>query len=344
VGRVNFDLLAELCRTPGAPGHEAPIRTVVERELGPLADECWTDPLGNFVARKAGSGPRLMLCAHMDEISFMIQHIEDSGFLRVLPLGGFDAKTLTAQRVIVHGREDLLGVMGTTAVHLMSEEDRQRPPKLEDFYVDVGLSAERVRELVRPGDVVTRERELARLGNLVTSKSLDNRAGLYVLIEAMRALGPHECEIFAVAAVQEEVGLRGARVAAARIRPQLALAMDITLANDGPGTAAHQHVSTIGGGAAIKVYDTSVIVPARVVEHLLAVAVERGIAHQLEIMPRGGTDTRELQLSGDGAVAGCVSIPTRYVHQSVETLDPEDLDASVALVAAFCETAQALVD
>ena len=340
---VNFALLAELCRTPGAPGHEEAIRDVVARELAPLADECWTDPLGNFVARKGGPGPRLMLCAHMDEIAFMVQHIEDSGFLRVLPLGGFDAKTLTAQRVVVHGREDLLGVMGTTAVHLMSEEDRKRPPKLEDFYVDVGLPAERVRELVRPGDVVTRERELARLGDLVTSKSLDNRAGLYVLVEAMRALGEHECEIFAVAAVQEEVGLRGARVAAARIRPQVALAMDITLANDGPGIAAHQHVSTIGGGAAIKVYDTSVIVPVSVVDHLLEVAAARDIDHQLEIMPRGGTDTRELQLSGDGAIAGCVSIPTRYVHQSVETLDPADLDAAVALVAAFCETAQRLV-
>ncbi len=301
---VNFALLAELCRTPGAPGHEEAIRDVVARELAPLVDECWTDPLGNFVARKGGPGPRLMLCAHMDEIAFMVQHIEDSGFLRVLPLGGFDAKTLTAQRVVVHGREDLLGVMGTTAVHLMSEEDRKRPPKLEDFYVDVGLPAERVRELVRPGDVVTRERELARLGDLVTSKSLDNRAGLYVLVEAMRALGEHECEIFAVAAVQEEVGLRGARVAAARIRPQVALAMDITLANDGPGIAAHQHVSTIGGGAAIKVYDTSVIVPVSVVDHLLEVAAARGIAHQLEVMPRGGTDTRELQLSGDGAIAG----------------------------------------
>ncbi len=342
--RVNFDLLAELCRTPGAPGHEEEIRRVVARELAPLADETWTDPLGNFVARKAGSGPRLMLCAHMDEISFMVQHVEESGFLRVLPLGGFDAKTLTAQRVIVHGREDLLGVMGTTAVHLMSDEDRKRAPKLEDFYVDIGLPVERVRELVRPGDVVTRERELSRLGELVTSKSLDNRAGLYVMIEAMRALGDHDCEIFAVAAVQEEVGLRGARVAAARIRPDVALAMDITLANDGPGTPAHQQVSIVGGGAAIKVYDTSVIVPAVVVEHLLEVAEARGIRHQLEIMPRGGTDTRELQLSGDGAIAGCVSIPTRYVHQSVETLHPDDLDASVALVAAFCETAQALVD
>jgi putative aminopeptidase FrvX len=258
-----------------------------------------------------------MLCAHMDEISFMVQHVEDSGFVRILPLGGFDAKTLTAQRVIVHGREDLLGVMGTTAVHLMTDEDRKRPPKLEDFYVDVGLPADAVRDLVRPGDVVTRERELTRLGDLVTSKSLDNRAGLYVMIEAIRSLAAHECEVFAVAAVQEEVGLRGARVAASRIRPQVALAMDITLANDGPGVAAHQQVSTVGGGAAIKVYDTSVIVPANVVDHLVSVAEEREIPHQLEIMPRGGTDTRELQLSGDGAVAGCVSIPTRYVHQSV---------------------------
>lgn len=340
---MNHDLLAELCRTPGAPGHEERIREVVARELTPLADEMWTDPLGNLVARKAGPGPRLMLCAHMDEISFMVQHIEDSGYLRVVPLGGFDPKTLTAQRVIVHGREDLLGVMGTTAVHLMSEEDRKRAPKLEDFYIDVGLSAERVRELVRIGDVVTRERELSRLGDLVTGKSLDNRAGLYVMVEAMRALGAHECDIYAVAAVQEEVGLRGARVAASRIRPDIALAMDITLANDGPGTPSHQHVSTVGGGAAIKVYDTSVIVPAAVVDHLLAVAAERGIPSQLEIMPRGGTDTRELQLSGDGAIAGCVSIPTRYVHQSVETLHPDDLDASVALVAAFCETAQALI-
>lgn len=341
---MNFDLLSELCRTPGAPGHEEPVREVVARELAPLADECWTDPLGNFVARIGGTGPRLMLCAHMDEIAFMVQHVdEDSGFLRVIPLGGFDPKTLTAQRVIVHGRRELLGVMGATAVHLLSAEERKKPPALEDFCIDVGLPGEVVRDLVRPGDVVTRERELTRLGDLVTAKSMDNRAGLYVMVEAIRALGDHDCEIFAVAAVQEEVGLRGARVAASRIRPQVALAMDITLANDGPGVPPHKRVTCVGGGAAIKIYDTSVIVPARVVDHLNRVATERGIAHQLEIMPSGGTDTRELQLSGDGAIAGCVSIPTRYVHQSVETLHPDDLDAAVALVAAFCETAQVLV-
>lgn len=341
---MNLDLLTLLCETPGPPGREERVREVVRRELEPHADSIEVDPLGNLVARRAGrGGPRLMLSAHMDEIGFMVTHVEDAGYLRLIPLGGFDPKTLTAQRVIVHGRTDLLGVLGTKAVHLMSDEEKKRPPKLEDYFVDVGLPAERVREHVRPGDVVTRERGMARLGDLVTCKSLDNRAGLYVMIEAFRALGDHECEVVAVASVQEEVGLRGARVATQRVRPRIGLAIDITLANDGPGAKPHERITRLGEGAAVKVYDTSAIVPAALVDHLVELGRERGIPTQLEVMVRGGTDTRELGLSGDGAAAGCVSIPTRYVHQVVEACHPDDLDACVALVAAFCETAQALV-
>ncbi|HMM48247.1 MAG TPA: M42 family metallopeptidase [Miltoncostaeaceae bacterium] len=342
---MNLDLLSELCETPGTSGREERIRALVRRELEPLCTEVEVDPLGNLIARRAGSGgPRVMLAAHMDEIGFMVTHIEEGGFLRVLPLGGFDPKTLSAQRVIVHGREDLLGVFGSRPVHIMTDEEKKQPPKLEDFFVDVGLPAERVRELVRRGDVVTRERGLTRLGDLLTGKSLDNRAGLYVMIEAMRALGEHRCEVVAVATVQEEVGLRGARVATGRVRPDVGLAIDITLANDGPAAKPHERITEVGAGAAIKVYDSSVIVPGEMVDHLVAVAQARDIPHQLELMTRGGTDTREVQLSGDGAIAGCVSIPTRYVHQVVETCHPDDLDACVALVAAFCETAHELVE
>lgn len=341
---MNLELLTELCETPGAPGREERVRAVVRRELEPHADAVEVDPLGNLIARRAGGGgPRLMLSAHMDEIGFMVTHVEDGGFLRLIPLGGFDPKTLTAQRVVVHGREDLLGVLGTKPVHLMSDEEKRKAPALDDYFVDLGLPAERVRELVRAGDVVTRERAMARLGDLVTCKSLDNRAGLYVMIEAFRALGDHACEVVAVASVQEEVGLRGARVATARVRPRIGLAIDITLANDGPGAKPHERITSIGGGAAIKVYDTSAIVPGELVDHLVALASERGIPSQLEVMVRGGTDTRELGLSGDGAPAGCVSIPTRYVHQVVESCHPDDLDACVALVTAFCETAHTLV-
>jgi tetrahedral aminopeptidase len=340
---MRLPLLSELCEAPGPPGREERVREVVLRELRTTCDDVEVDPLGSVIGRRAGEGPRLLLSAHMDEIGFMVTHVDEAGFLRVVPLGGFDPKTLTAQRVMVHGREDLLGVMGSKPVHLLSDEEKKRAPKLADFFIDVGLPGDRVRELVRPGDVVTRERTMARIGDLVTCKSLDNRAGVYVMIEALRALGEHRCEIVAAATTQEEVGLRGARVAAARVRPQIGLAIDITLANDGAGAKPHERVTTLGGGAGVKVYDTSTIVPTRVVDHLVRVAEERGIPHQLEVMPRGGTDTRELQLSGDGAPAGCVSIPTRYVHQVVETCHPDDLDAAVALVAAFCETAHELV-
>lgn len=340
---MDIDLLTTLCETPGAPGREHRIREVVMRELSPHVDEVSVDPMGSVIATRRGrGGPRVMLAAHMDELGFLVSHIDDEGFIRLVTLGGFDPKTLVAQRVMVHGREDLLGVMGSKPIHIMSDEEKKRLPKAEDFYVDTGLPVDRVRELVRKGDSVTRERTLARLGDLITCKSLDNRAGLYVMIEAVKRLGDHGCEIVAVATTQEEVGLRGARVAAARVKPDIGLAIDITLANDGPGAKPHERITTLGAGAAIKVYDSGVIVPQVVIDHLVSVADERGIPHQLEIMSRGGTDTRELQLAGDGALAGCVSIPTRYVHQVVETCDPRDLDASVDLVVAFCETAEAL--
>jgi endoglucanase len=341
---IDIDLLARLCETPGAPGREERIREVVIAEMEPHVDEVSVDPMGSVAGvRRSGGGPRVVLAAHMDELGFMVTHVDDQGFIRVIPLGGFDPKTKIAQRVIVHGAEDLLGVMGAKPIHIMTDEERKRLPKPDDHFIDVGLPADRVRELVRKGDTVTRERTLARLGDLVTCKSLDNRAGLYVMLRALRRLREHECEVVAVATTQEEVGLRGARVAAQRLRPDVGLAIDITLANDGPGAKPHQQVTTIGGGAAIKAYDSGVIVPRAVIDHLTRIADERGIPHQLEIMSRGGTDTRELQLAGDGALAGCVSIPTRYVHQVVETCHPDDLEASADLVAAFCETAQQLV-
>ncbi len=341
---IDIDLLARLCEAPGAPGREERIREVVIAEMRPYVDEITVDPMGSVAGiRRGGGGPRVMLAAHMDELGFLVTHVDDEGFIRVIPLGGFDPKTKIAQRVIVHGTEDLLGVMGAKPIHIMSDEERKRLPKPDDHFIDVGLPAERVREVVRKGDPVTRERTLARLGDLVTCKSLDNRAGLYVMLRALQRLGDHDCEVVAVATTQEEVGLRGARVAAQRLRPDVGLAIDITLANDGPGAKPHERVTAIGGGAAIKAYDSGVIVPREVIDHLVRIADERGIPHQLEIMSRGGTDTRELQLAGDGALAGCVSIPTRYVHQVVETCHPDDLEASADLVAAFCETARDLV-
>lgn len=340
---MDADLLSRLCTAPGPSGREDRIREVVRAELEPLADEVWVDPVGNLVARRAGDGPRLVMAAHMDELGFLVRSIDDRGFLRLVTLGGHDPRALVARNVTVHGREDLPGVIGSKPVHLMDEKERRQPPKTEDLYVDLGLAPDVVKERVRIGDHVTRVGLPAPLGELFTSPGLDDRAGVYVMIEAFRAARTHRCELLAVATVQEEVGLRGARVAASRLRPAIGLALDVTLANDGPGVPDHERVTGLGEGAAIKVADSSVIAATQVVDLLRDLAEVRGIPHQMEIMPRGGTDTRELQLGGDGALAGGVSIPLRNVHQVTEACHPADLDACVALTAAFCEGAHDLL-
>ena len=223
---LNVELLRRLCETPGAPGHEDRVRAIVIESLEPLCDEVSTDALGNVIAFKrstSGSGPsrKLMLTGHMDEISFLVTHIDESGFIRITPLGGFDPKTLTAQRVVVHGKSDLLGVMGTKPVHIMTSEEKSAAPKLSDYFVDVGLPIEKVSELVSVGDVITRQRELVRIGATFNGKSFDDRVGVFVMLEAMARLSEHAVDVYAVASTQEEIGLRGATVAARNIEPDI---------------------------------------------------------------------------------------------------------------------------
>src|SRR5262249_9050613 len=160
---------------------------------------------------------KLMVSSHMDEISFMVTYIDDDGFIRFIPLGGFDPKTLTAQRVVVHGTRDLLGVMGTKPVHIMSAEEKKDPPKNEDYFIDEGLPGDEVRSAVGVGDTVTRQREMVEIGNTVNAKSFDNRMGVFVMLEAVRRLGAHQVDLYAVASAQEEIGIRGAQIAARNI-------------------------------------------------------------------------------------------------------------------------------
>jgi putative aminopeptidase FrvX len=335
---VRRDLLTALCEVAGPSGREERVRELVRPELEATCERVETDPLGGLTGVRSGSGgPRLMLAAHMDEIGLMVTHVDDRGYLRFIPIGGWDARTLVGQRVVVHGREDLPGVVGTTPVHLLDEAARQKAPRMEDLAVDTGLPAADVRALVRQGDVITRTRTLESLGDLVTGKSLDDRVGLFVMLEALRAAGPSSAEVHAAATAQEEVGLRGARVAAARIRPDVGVAIDTCPADDGPGTPANGPSTRLGKGAAIRLMDASAIGSPALVDLLVRIAEDHDIPYQFHVSNRGGTDTQSLQLAGEGAVAGCVSIPTRYVHSSVEACHPDDITASIALVAALIE-------
>ncbi|MEE1264719.1 MAG: M42 family peptidase, partial [Akkermansia sp.] len=187
---MNIQLFKDLCEATGAPGFEYGIRELVIKEMTPLADEITVDNVGNVVALIKGkcSGKRIMCAAHMDEIGFIVRHIDDNGFIRILPLGGFDPKTLTAQRVVVHGTKDLPGCMGVKPIHVMSPEERTKMPQVTDYVVDLGMSKEEVEKYVSIGDSITRIGDLVEMGDCLNVKSIDNRGGCYMLIEAVRAI------------------------------------------------------------------------------------------------------------------------------------------------------------
>jgi putative aminopeptidase FrvX len=340
---MNFDLLKRLCETPGIPGYEDRLRALVKEELRPLVDELRTDVMGNVVGIKRGRAPRVMVAAHMDEIGFMVRYIDKNGFLRLQPLGGFDARMLVAQRVLVHTRsgQTLRGALmaSTRPTHVLTEEERNRAPKLEQLFVDLGLPAEKVQELVEVGDMVTMDRTTEQLGENVISKSLDDRLSVYVMLEALRAVRHHEVEIVAVATTQEEVGLRGATTAAYALEPQIGIALDITLALDIPGIEEHEAITRLGKGAAIKLMDSSVISHPKLVRHFREIAEREKVPYQLEILPRGGTDAGAIQRARAGVVTMTLSVPVRYVHTVNEMAAISDIEAAVTLLARYLEEA-----
>lgn len=330
---LSIELLREVCLVPGAPGHEEQVRKLVLQHIESLADEISVDNMGNIIALKKGkSDEKVMVAAHMDEIAFIITHIDKDGYARFHTLGGFDPKTLTAQRVIVHGKKELIGVMGSKPIHIMSAEDRAKAPKISDYFIDFGLSVEEVNAQISIGDVVTRERDLVRMGDCVCAKSLDNRVSVFILIEALRKIKTPACDFYAVFSVQEEVGLRGATVAARKINPDFGLGLDTTISNDVPGAQEHEKITSLGKGTAIKVMDSSVISDSRMVRYMRERAEKHDIPYQLEVLTAGGTDTAAIQRSGEGAITGCVSIPTRHIHSVVEMCHLADIQGSIDLL------------
>lgn len=333
---LNVNLLKEICEVPGAPGFEQKIRKLVLHEVTPLVDEIQINNMGNVYAIKRGKNDkRVMIGAHMDEIGFIVSHIDEDGFIRFHPLGGFDPKTLTSQRVIVHGKEDIIGVMGSKPIHVMTAEEKNKSPKITDYFIDCGMSKEEVEKIVSVGDPVTRKSELLEIGECVNCKSLDNRVSVFILIETLRQLKDKELpfDVYGVFTVQEEVGIRGANVSAMDIQPHFGFGLDTTIAYDVPGAKAEEKVTKLGDGAAIKIMDSSVISDYRMVRYMKEVAGKNKINWQNEILPAGGTDTAGIQrMNAGGAISGAVSIPTRHIHQVIEMAHKEDIANCIYLL------------
>lgn len=334
---IDIKLLSEICETPGAPGFEDRIRKVVLREIESLVDEFSIDNLGNVTAIKKGkdSSKKVMLGAHMDEIGFIVTHIDENGFVRFHTLGGFDPKTLTAQRVIVHGKKDLMGVMGSKPIHVMSPEERNKVPKTTDYFIDMGMNKEEVEKYIEIGNPITRERGLIEMGDCVNCKSIDNRVSVFILIEVLKELKTVPYDVYAVFTVQEEVGLRGANVSALNINPDFGFGIDTTIAFDVPGAAAHEKVTELGKGTAIKIMDSQTICDHRMVAFMKKTADKNNITWQPEILTAGGTDTAGIQrMTPGGSIAGAVSIPTRHIHQSIEMANKKDIKGSIDILVA----------
>ena len=334
---IDVKLLAEICETAGAPGFENRVRKLVLREIESLVDEFSIDNLGNVTAIKRGkdSSKKVMLGAHMDEIGFIVTHIDDNGFVRFHTLGGFDPKTLTAQRVIVHGKKDLMGVMGSKPIHVMTPEERNKVPKTTDYFIDMGMSKEEVEKYIEIGNPITRERQLIEMGDCVNCKSIDNRVSVYILIEVLKQLKTVPYDVYAVFTVQEEVGLRGANVSALNINPDFGFGIDTTIAFDVPGAAAHEKVTELGKGTAIKIMDSQTICDHRMVAFMKKTAEAHKITWQPEILTAGGTDTAGIQrMTPRGSIAGAVSIPTRHIHQSIEMANKSDIKGSIDILVA----------
>ncbi len=314
----------------GPAGDEARIAAKLRELASPYVDECTTDTLGNLICHKKGSGPKVMFAAHMDSIGFIVTHIDEKGFLRFGRLGGLSATDLLGTPIRFKS-----GVRGIVA---LEGKVKAKDMKLDDLYLDIGARDQtEAKSLVQIGDTAVYDTPAFRSGERIFSPYMDDRIACVALLMAMERLGPTENDLYFVFTVQEEVGLRGARTAAYGIDPDYGIAVDVTDSDDIP-EAPHECSSVAGGGAAIKVMDSSVICHPAVVSKLEALAQAGGIPYQRDILRFGGTDAGAIHQTRTGVYTGGISIATRYVHSPMEMVDQRDVEACAALTAAFAQS------
>ncbi len=338
-------LLERLSNAHGISGREGSIQEIVRQEIGPLVDEIRVDNLGNLVATKKGERPSLMVAAHMDEIGLMTKYVDEKGFIRFVTIGGWFDQTLLNQRVIVHADSGpIYGVIGSKPPHVMKPDDRKKPIEVKDMFVDAGCAdQDEAKALgIKSGTPMSIDRTFATLaGDRVTGKALDNRAGVVMMIEALKRTRT-KSTIYAVGTVQEEVGLKGAKTSAFDLRPDVALATDVTIPGDHPGIEKKDSALEIGKGPVITIADASgrgLIASEKVVDWLAETAREFEIEVQMDVSGGGTTDATAIQLTREGIHTGLISVATRYIHSPVEVLSIKDLEACAELIARALETA-----
>lgn len=325
-----MELLKKLTQITAPSGCEDAIHETIKKEVESYVDEIYTDPLYNLVAHKKGNGKRVMICAHADEIGVIATYVEDNGLIRFNTIGGVSAFVSLYQRVrFLNGTE---GVVTNERL-----KDGIKTLTLDDMYIDIGAtSREDALKKVSEGDYAAFVGDFYDMGENVISKAMDDRAGVYIMIEAMKRLKESPYDVYFVFTSQEEVGLRGAKGSSFDIEPEIGIAIDVTDTGDTPG--CKKMAVKLGDGACIKVLDGSVLCSKSVRDQLTKVAEDRNIKVQYEVLRSGGTDAGAINLSRGGVLAGGISIPTRFIHTPSEMVNKSDLEECVKLLCAFLET------
>jgi putative aminopeptidase FrvX len=325
-------LLKQLTETFGPSGYEESVRKLVRDEIKPFAHEIKVDALGNLIARKRPAKQtkdtkKIMIAAHMDEIGLMVSHVDENGFLRFSPIGG------VFRRYVVGGRVRFLnGVQGVIGYDRL--DDLNELPALDKVYIDVGATGKKDCP-VKVGDIAAFDRQFTEMGNRLVAKSMDDRVGVLIAIEALRALRnkPTPHDLYFVFTTQEEVGVRGAATSAYGVDPDVGIAVDVTASADTP--KALKMEMALGKGPCIKIQDAGMISDRRVVQWMIRTAEKNKIPYQREVLLFGSTDARAIQLARAGVPAGCISIPVRYIHSPSEMVDYSDVQNSVKLLTAL---------
>ncbi len=330
-------LLERLCNATGPSGYEGDVRNLIKEEIVKYVDEMKVDKMGNIIAHKKGKGKKVIVDAHMDEVGFIITGYNEDGTLKFYSLGGIAANLLPAKVVLI-GKKKIPGVIGFKPIHLQSAEERKKSVAYSDCCIDIGSnSKEETKKHVSLGDFAVMDTVFGEFGEgLYKGKAFDDRMGCAVLIEALKE--NYSCDLYAVFNVQEEVGERGAYVAAFNVKADIGIALEGTICADMPSVPKHLRATEVGRGPAISIMDKTSIFNQEVAREIMAVASEKKIPYQLRRAIAGGNDAGAIHMSGEGAKIATISVPCRYIHSSLSVASKSDFENTKKLLVEYLKT------
>ena len=333
-------MLKLLTETDGVSGNEGAVAKLIKSLIEPYCDDIVIDNMGNVICRKNGrtGNKTVLLCAHTDEVGFIVNQITDDGYIKFLTVGGIETKILLSQKV---RKGDVKGVISLKAVHLTEKEEREQIPKEEELYIDIGASSkEEAEKYVKKGDYFAFDSEFIQQGDMIKAKALDDRVGCAMLIEVLKM--DLDCNIICAFVTCEEVGHLGAIAALENIKADYALVREGTSCNDMAGVPDEKRVTRFGGGIAISVMDYGSVASQSLAQKLIATADKNGVKWQYKASVRGGNDARVVSTSGGGIETVSLSVPCKYIHSPISVMNKNDFDSGLMLVAKFLEVAEVI--